>query len=138
MKTYFSIFFPVKEGGYGIIFPDFPEIATQGDDFADCMCMSADALKTVVEDMVEKRESLPEPCTYETALAAAKEIMKDEGTDHTRQPLLQLVAAPAIDDTPVRITISLTKGQLENIDRAAKSSGLTRSGYLVRAAQAYA
>ena len=30
MTYYFSIFLPVREGGYAIFFPDFPEIASEG------------------------------------------------------------------------------------------------------------
>lgn len=44
MTYYFSIFLPVREGGYAIFFPDFPEIASEGETVDECMVMAQDAL----------------------------------------------------------------------------------------------
>lgn len=38
---------------------------------------------------------------------------------------------------PVKITVSFPKSALENIDKKAEQLGLTRSGFLVKAALAY-
>ena len=40
MTYYFSIFLPVREGGYAIFFPDFPEIASEGETVDECMVMA--------------------------------------------------------------------------------------------------
>lgn len=39
--------------------------------------------------------------------------------------------------TPIRISVSLPKSVLEQIDAKARQAGYTRSGFLVRAAQAW-
>ena len=50
MTYYFSIFLPVREGGYAIFFPDFPEIASEGETVDECMVMAQDALSITVEE----------------------------------------------------------------------------------------
>ena len=47
MTYYFSIFLPVREGGYAIFFPDFPEIASEGETVRTSgMVMAQDALSS--------------------------------------------------------------------------------------------
>ncbi len=138
-KWYFALFLPAREGGYSILFPDFPEIASQGDDIDDAMFMAQDALNIVAEEYVRSRDELPLPSTQEQAQAALDEEMKDpEGLlDTTRKPLLQLFAAPLTDTTPVKISATFTRRTLDIIDMKAKAHGMTRSGFLAAAAQAY-
>ncbi len=64
--------------------------------------------------------------------------MRASGMDSSREPLTQLFQAPEIDMTPVKLNISMTRAALAGIDEKARRLGMTRSGLLVRAAQAYA
>lgn len=137
MSHYLSMFLPVNEGGYAILFPDFPEIASQGDDLDECMLMAEDALSIAVEEYAKARRELPVPSSLEQVRAIMAEEMKDESVDAAREPLLQLFAAPSVDLTPVKISISVPKSALAAIDAKAASHGMTRSGFLVAAAQAY-
>ena len=137
MACYFFAFIPAKEGGYAILSPDFPELASQGDDLDDCMGMGADALAVVVEEYTKSRRELPGPSSLEQAKAFAATEMQDEGVDVSREPLLQLFKAPNADMIPVKISISLPKADLEAIDAKAKRLGMTRSGLMATAARAY-
>ena len=136
MAYYFLVFLPVIEGGYAILSPDFPEIASQGDTLEECMAMGADALAIVSEEYTKARRTLPEPSDMVLARAfAARET--DDSVDLGREPILQLFQAPNVDMTPVKISISLPKAELEAIDAKARRLGMTRSGLLASAAKVY-
>lgn len=137
MTHYIALFLPVVEGGYSIFFPDFAEIASEGDNLDECMEMAADALSIAVIEYAKARRELPHPCSLEVAHAAAQAEMGSEGIDTQRDPVLQLIAAPSVDLTPVRISISVAKSALDDIDRKAQALGMTRSGFLVQSATAY-
>ncbi|MDR3361270.1 MAG: type II toxin-antitoxin system HicB family antitoxin [Desulfovibrio sp.] len=141
MIYYFAVFIPAREGGYSIAFPDFPEAISQGEDLSDCMLMAADALALTVEEYGKARRELPPPSNLEDAQAwwEREREREDEpsGIDAGRPALFQLFAAPEMDATPVRISVSLTKSVLAGADQKAKLLGLTRSGFLAAAAQAY-
>lgn len=137
MTYYFSIFLPVREGGYAIFFPDFPEIASEGETVDECMVMAQDALSITVEEYAKARRELPAPSTLERVQAVAQKELEDETVDASRPPLFQLFGAPDMDMTPVRINISLPKCVLEGLDRKACARGMTRSALIAKAAQAY-
>jgi predicted RNase H-like HicB family nuclease len=139
MTYYFAIFIPAKEGGYSIAFPDFPEAISQGEDLSECMAMAADALALTVEEYGKARRELPPPSSLEEAQAWwARERAEDpSGIDAERPALFQLFAAPETDATPVRISVSLTKSVLAGVDHKARQLGMTRSGFLARAAEEY-
>jgi len=61
---YIAVFFPAREGGYSIFFPDVPEAVSQGVDVVEAMAMAADALVSVLEEYVETRREVPKPIRY--------------------------------------------------------------------------
>lgn len=137
MTCYFSIFLPVREEGYAIFFPDFPEIASEGKTIDECMVMAQDALAITVEEYAKARHELPAPSTLEQVQAVAQKELGDETVDASRPALFQLFGAPDMDMTPVRINVTLPRCVLEGLDRKASARGLTRSAFIARAAQAY-
>ena len=137
MNYYIAVFFPAPEGGYSIIYPDIPEALSQGVDLAESMKNAAEALALVVEEYAKSRRTLPEPSDMKAIRAWAEKEKASSGVDVSRECLFPLFAAPEVDMTPVRVTVSIAKSILENIDEKARLAGLTRSGFLVTAAQAY-
>ena len=137
MNYYIAVFFPAPEGGYSILYPDIPEALSQGDDLAESMKNAAEALALVVEEYAKSRRTLPGPSDMETVRAWAEKERASGEVDASRECLFPLFAAPEVDMTPVRVTVSIAKSILENIDEKARLAGLTRSGFLVTAAQAY-
>ena len=134
---YGALFIPAKEGGYAIYFPDIPEAITQGDTLEEGLDMARDALAISVEEYVKERRSLPHPSPVEVLEAAMRSDMQTEVVDKSRKPLLQFFNVPDVDLTPVKLNISMTRGALADIDAKAARLGMTRSGFLVRAAQAF-
>ena len=137
MHYYIAVFLPAPEGGYTIMYPDIPEALSQGVDLAESMQNAAEALALVVEAYAKSRKALPAPSGMEAVHAWAEKEKTSGGVDASRECLFPLFAAPEVDMTPVRVTVSIAKSALENIDEKARLAGLTRSGFLVTAAQAY-
>lgn len=138
MASYFAAFLPVKEGGYAVEFPDFPEAFTQGVDFEECMIMGADVLAITVAEYTKARKPLPESSSLEKVKAwAMDQLATDPDLNPSQDFLIQFFRAPQIDSTPVRISISLPKFVLDEADKKAASLGVTRSGFLAKAAQQF-
>ena len=135
---YFAIIYPSEEGTYVVDFPDFPEAFTSGKTLDECMEMAADVLSITVEEYSKANKKLPTPSSIEDIRKkAAHEMATAEGLDTSREPLFQMFAAPAVDMTPVKISVSFAKSVLASIDAKAKQRGMTRSGFLAAAAQAF-
>ena len=140
MKYYYLAFIPVEEpkGFYAILSPDFPEITTQGENLADCMDMGADALRIVAEEYAKARRALPEPSDLEQARARMARALEELGYSSPLDGVqFQLFGAPEADATPVRISATFPRYALDTIDAKARRHGMTRSGFLLAAAQAY-
>jgi len=54
------VFEPLPEGGYNVVVPAVPEIATFGATMAEAKTMARDALKCYIESALEANEPLPE------------------------------------------------------------------------------
>jgi predicted RNase H-like HicB family nuclease len=137
MNYYIAAFFPAPEGGYTIMYPDIPEALSQGVDLAESMKNAAEILALVVEEYAKSRRALPAPSGMEAIRAWAENEKESGGVDAALDCLFPIFAAPEVDTTPMRVTVSIAKSILENIDAKARLAGLTRSGFLVTAAQAY-
>ena len=137
MASYFAVFMPTKEGGYAVEFPDIPEAFTQADTLEECVTMGADVLAVTVEEYAKARRIMPAPSPLEAVEAWAESQKADSDLDQSRRYLIQLFRAPEIDMTPIRVSVSLAKSVLDDIDNRAKQAGYTRSGFLAAAAQAF-
>jgi predicted RNase H-like HicB family nuclease len=69
-RRYTVLFEPIPEGGYNVIVPAFPEICTCGDTLEEAREMALDAIRCVIESMVEDHEPIPDdipiPAHHET------------------------------------------------------------------------
>ena len=131
---YFAIFTPAREGGHAITFPDIPEALSQGDTLEECMENARDVLADSLGEYAAERRELPAPSTYEQVQEQARALRAEPGVDPDRPQLLQLIHAPAVDRTPVRINISLPKFALEVLDRLARARGMSRSAFIAETA----
>lgn len=113
-----------RKSDYGVSFPDFPGCITAGRTLEEARRMAEEALAFHVEGLLEDGETLPEPSTLDGLV---------------RDPALKDAVAflVPLDDgagKSVRINITARQKQIEEIDRRAKSAGLSRSAYIVQAA----
>ncbi len=121
---YFPAAVFIEEGhAYGVTLPDVPGCNTAGDTLEEALANIQDAVELALEDAKER----PEPGNIE-----------DFTSDEVYQGAVWVmvnVDLGFMDQRTVRVNVSFPAGTLEEIDKAAKGKGLTRSAFLVRAAR---
>ena len=137
MKAYYAAFVP--EGGkYSVLFPDVPGCATWGDSLEEAFEQALDALAGHLAALEMDNEPIPEASDY----AAAWEKARTEYESYDLGPLpastvVFAVPAPAKVDGHDGESVLFNDAALAMIDRKAAAVGMTRSGFLARAAEAY-
>lgn len=113
---------------HGVEVPDFPGCFSAADDWQDLPRMVQEAVEVWCqgEDM-----DLPEPTALEELAA---------NTDFSGGVWMLIdVDVSSLEvrsnQKPVRINISMPAGLVHDIDKAARASGATRSGFLAKAAR---
>jgi predicted RNase H-like HicB family nuclease len=106
-------------GGYLATFPDVPDVEVKAPDLAELL-----------------REARQRLGAHLHALADAGDVWP------TPTPIEQLTLAPgafpvlvdvSVEDTPIRVNISLGERLLQRLDAAAEARGMTRSGFIAQA-----
>jgi predicted RNase H-like HicB family nuclease len=129
MTSYIAIL--EKEEGtlWGVHFPDLPGCVTAATTADDAVIRAQDVLRLYVETASED-EALPPPRSLEE-MKSDPEIsgLFAGGALAFRVPVL------VGHGRPVRVNLSIDSETLSAIDEAAEATGLTRSAYMVKAAQ---
>jgi predicted RNase H-like HicB family nuclease len=114
-----------KEPGsdYGVSFPDFPGCITVGRTLDEASRMAAEALNLHIQGMIEDGDPVPDPSKID-----------DIAQDAAKQGAIAFMVRVEPPDATVRVNITARESQLARIDALAEAAGLTRSGYMVRAA----
>jgi predicted RNase H-like HicB family nuclease len=106
-------------GGYRATFPDVPEIEIKAADLAELIQSARQALSAHLARTADAGETWPKPTPVEQVALAPGAI-----------PVLVDVA---VDDTPIRVNISLGERLVQRLDAAAEACGMTRSGFIAQA-----
>lgn len=115
---------------YGVRFPDLPGCYSSGDSAGDAAENAMEAVRLWAEDAIDAGETLPEARALDAVLADA-----DTREAIAAGAIPVLVPLYLASGRTTRANISIDTGELAMIDDAAKSYGLTRSGFLVEAAR---
>lgn len=115
--------FSEKGKAYGVTLPDIPGCNTSGDTLEEAFGNIPDAVELILENVSKK----PTPSSLEHH--------KDDPVYKDAVWALVNVDLGFMDERTVRVNITVPAGTLEEIDRAAKGRGLSRSAFLVRAAR---
>lgn len=134
-KYYFAAFVPEEENGYSVYFPDIEGCYTSGETLEDAMFMAEDVLALVLQDMAANRRTIPAPSTLEKVKKAVIARRAEDDLPTSEETVYQMVPAPSLDMVPVKVTISLPKAYLQELDSKAKIAGFTRSGLIAHLAQ---
>lgn len=113
-----------QDGGYSAFFPDLPGCVTGAETMLELPASAREALSLHLQGMAEDGEAFPEP----TALEDIK------GDPEVKEIGRMLVDAD-VEDTPVRVNISIGAQFLKRVDVAAEARGMTRSGFLIEGAR---
>jgi predicted RNase H-like HicB family nuclease len=109
--------------GYGVRFPDMPELRASGRTLGEARERAAYALTEYLGEVVARGGVVPEASTLD-------ELAGGLGIPGS---VVVMVGAEAPEKT-VRVNITARASQLEEIDRLARVAGMTRSAFLVQTA----
>ncbi len=112
-----------RDSDYGVSFPDFPGCVTAGKTLDEARRMAAEALALHIQGMIEDGDAAPEPSKLD-----------DIAEDAAKQGAIAFMVSVDAPDATVRVNITARESQMEKIDALAEAAGMTRSGYMVRAA----
>lgn len=115
---------------YGVRFPDLPGCYSAGDTADEAAENAMEAARLWAEDALEAGETLPDARPLDAVLADG-----DIREAIAAGAIPVLVPLYLASGRTTRANISIDTGELAMIDDAAKSYGLTRSGFLVEAAK---
>ena len=105
------------------LFPDFTDLSVSAESPADLLLAGRQRLSQKLVELEKAGESWPKASTL-TEVAA-----------HSSEAISVVWIDVSVEDTPVRVTISLGERLLAQIDTAAASYALTRSGFLAACAR---
>ena len=126
MANYIAIVHKDATSDFGISFPDFPGCVTAGNSIDEAKDMAHDALSLHIKGLLEDGESIPAPSKLE-------DIMADP--DYSDAVAILVVTAKGKKARSVRVNITVPEDMLRKIDAVAKKRGMSRSSFLVNAAQ---
>ena len=126
MANYIAIVHKEAKSDFGVSFPDFPGCITAGENIDEAKDMAQEALTFHIQGMLEDGEQLPAPSRLE-------DIMSDP--DYSNAIAYLVVSVPDAKPRTVRVNVTVPEITLKQIDAAAKKRGMSRSSFLVHAAQ---
>jgi len=126
MANYIAVVHKDAKSDFGVSFPDFPGCITAGSSIDEAKDMAHDALSLHLKGMLEEGEDIPAPSKLE-------DIMADP--DYSDAVAILLVAVSEEKSRTVRVNITVPEDMLRKIDAVAKKRGMSRSSFLVHAAQ---
>ena len=125
MPHYIGLIHKDPDSDFGVSFPDFPGCVTAGRTLDEARVMAEEALALHLDGLMADGEALPEASSLDA-------LMSDPDN---RDGVAILVAAQSPEPKTVRVNVTFAEDVLADIDRYAEAHGLTRSGFLARAAR---
>jgi predicted RNase H-like HicB family nuclease len=126
MSEYIALIHKETGSAFGASFPDLPGCISLADTLEELRAMIEEALGFHIEGMVEDGDAVPES-------SALDDILKSEG--YADAVAVMVVKAPELAEATVRVNITLPEKTLAQIDRKAAAKGMSRSRFLVQAAE---
>jgi predicted RNase H-like HicB family nuclease len=126
MANYIAVVHKDAKSDFGVSFPDFPGCVTAGSSIDEAKDMAYDALSLHIKGMLEDGESIPVSSKLE-------DIMADP--DYSDAIAILVVTVSETKHRSVRVNITVPEDMLRKIDAVAKKRGMSRSSFLVNAAQ---
>ena len=126
MANYIAIVHKDPKSDFGVSFPDFPGCITAGSTIDEAKDMAHDALSLHIKGMLEDGDIIP-------ASSKLEDIMDDP--DYSDAAAILIVSVSEVKPRSVRVNITVPEDMLRKIDSVAKKRGMSRSSFLVHAAQ---
>jgi len=126
MANYIAVVHKDPKSDFGVSFPDFPGCITAGSSIDEAKDMAHDALSLHMKGLLEDGENIPTPSKLE-------DVMDDP--DYSDGIAILIVTISEAKPRAVRVNITVPEDMLRKIDAVAKKRGMSRSSFLVHAAQ---
>jgi predicted RNase H-like HicB family nuclease len=126
MTEYIALIHKDQHSSFGASFPDLPGCISAADSLEELRPMIEESLSLHIEGLLEDGDALPEPSTLDA-------IVKSK--DYADAVAVMVVKSPEAPDATVRVNITLPEKTLAQIDRKAAQKGMSRSSFLVKAAE---
>ena len=126
MANYIAVVHKDPKTDFGVSFPDFQGCITAGSTIDEAKDMAHDALSLHIKGMLEDGDNIPVPSKLE-------DIMDDP--DYSDAAAILVVSVSEVKSRSVRVNITVPEDILRKIDSVAKKRGMSRSSFLVHAAQ---
>jgi predicted RNase H-like HicB family nuclease len=126
MANYIAVVHKEPKSDFGVSFPDFPGCITAGTTIDEAKDMANDALSLHVKGLIQDGEDIPSPSKLE-------DIM--DNPDYSDSVAILVVSVSEAKPRSVRVNITVPEDMLRKIDNIAKQRGMSRSSFLVNAAQ---
>lgn len=126
MTEYIAVIHKQAKSDFGASFPDLPGCISAAKTLEKLRPMIEESLGFHIEGMIEDGEALPEPSPLD-------KIVKSK--DYADAVAVMVVKAPATNGATVRVNITLPEKTLATIDKKAAEKGMSRSRFLVKAAE---
>ena len=126
MANYIAVVHKDPKSDFGVSFPDFPGCITAGSSIDEAKDMAHDALSLHVKGLLEDGDNIPPPSRLE-------DIMDDP--EYSDAVAILVVSVSETKLRSVRVNITVPEDMLRRIDAVAKKKGMSRSSFLVNAAQ---
>jgi hypothetical protein len=111
-----------QSAGYRATFPDFPDQQTEGRDLAELLVNARQVLSSRLQALEDAGETWPTATPIEDIAA--------------KPGVVAILVDITVEDTPVRVNISLGERLVQRLDAAAQARGMTRSGFIAQAVRA--
>ena len=126
------MYFPIivykdNASDYGALFPDFPGCFSMAATLDELLANSQDAIETWM--LGESADKFPKPSSPETVLASPDA--------QGRAVFFVDIDTAFLDHSAQSVRITLPRYALDHIDKEANVLGLSRSAFLLKAAQAF-
>lgn len=126
MTIYIALIHKDGDSDYGVSFPDLPGCITAGSTLEEARANAEEALALHIEGMIEDKAEIPVPSDLDAIAALA---------DYKTAMATTAIEVATKSPKTVRVNITLPEDALEAIDKYAEKAGMTRSGYIVKAAR---
>jgi predicted RNase H-like HicB family nuclease len=127
-KNYIALFEQGEKGGYSVVFPDMPGVATAADDFNETVRMAHEVLSFHVDGLLSDGDTVPEPRSLEKIKAEWEDWSEWESDGDFLIVPIALLPPP---QKSIRVDVMLPERLVARIDAASKN----RSAFLSRAAE---
>jgi len=125
METYLGLLRKESESDFGVSFPDFPGCVTAGRTLEEARELAVEALELHIDGMISDGETMPTASDLDDVMA----------NPENRDGIAILVEIRRSKPRAVRVNITLDEQTLREIDEYVEAAGLSRSGFLSRAAR---